>query len=208
MTGIFIEDEVIEKIMTEVGSEDLKIAISGPKGVFDPHLHGLDERRKKQYFTIQSVLDYFTVSQHVTKNKYEDKMMVNITNHAFSNKERTQRLLFGPDVGVSHPWYTTSVMKLQLRAQIMASMALCGIIAGTRVAGYDRLQTPSQRLYWLNHEDIYNYLRQYMRPTGNFKQDFLNAFYVFWFKGTQDMTGNDETIKRVFLEEHINFFPE
>lgn len=200
---IIIQKSEAEAMMKQTRHYNLKTIIHGDKDIFQEQLPLTLSGSRIKSFGFSDVLGAFTIVGNISYNKKEDKMEVATNYQGYDSYNLIDRFMTKDDDPTDTQWNRTSMILMDRRVQIIASLALASIFYKSRVAGFSNTQKASNRHFWLSGFHLQEYVARNVKFVGNFQHDFQNAFEYLWLHYPYELTGHDKNIIKVTMEEGL-----
>lgn len=178
--------------------------VEGDNGVFFRHMPILDTGTKNVEITnVETGIFGMMFKMRFKKLSRTDKIEIFMHNEIYCSENKKLVRRFYPESALDEfsPRIVREVDLLRYRMKFLIPIALSSVIIGTYASVYAYNQKPNSRLIRINHPDAYSFSRRYVKYTGDFKTDFQAALVNLWFNYPIDITGFDDKIKRITLEE-------
>lgn len=201
---ISIEEYNLNRLKAIGTINKLRCFVEGKSDVFFPHLPVLDTGTSEvKIYKVKTGIYDMNISIKFKKLSKSDKIEIEVYNELASPEQRKLTRRFYPESALKEftPSLVREVDMVRYRMKFLIPLALSAVISGSSASVFAYNQDIGSRLIRVKHEDIYTFTRKYISYTGDFNTDFQSALLSLWFNYPVDMTGFDEKIKRITLEE-------
>lgn len=201
---ISIEEVKVNKLRSLSIVNSMKSFVEGKSGIFYHHLPALDiGTNKVEIREVNTGIYDMSFTLKFKRLSNTDKIEIQLYNQMLSpqNKELSRR--FYPENALKEysPNMVREVSLVMYRMKFLIPLAISSVVAGSKASVFDYNQRIENRLLRVNHSDMYDFTRQYISYTGDFNVDFQATMLNLWFNYPIDITGFDDKIKRITLEE-------
>lgn len=205
--NISIGENEVYRLRALAEVENLRTFVDGESDLFFRHIPALNTgTRRVGIRELYTGIKGFKYGLKFKRLAKKDKIEFFIHNEIYfsGNKGFAQR--FYPDDAPSSfsPEKIRELSLFRFRMKFLVALAFTSVISGSEARFYAHNQRKESRLMRIKHEEIYPYIKEYTNFTGDFAKDFKKAMNVLWYNYPVDITGFDDKIKRISLEENMN----
>lgn len=203
-----IKKESNERMLKIEKSEDLRVSLIGPHGTLIDFIR--EDFWKDKTFTkgVQTDILGYCYMIFYKKLKYKEKIEIKIFDELQSLKDPHALKRFLPEVedeiikpdGESN---IGDITYISHRFKFLFGLAFVSVCPRAKMTVYDTTQKKENKLFSIHRNGISIFMIDWIDMTDNKQENLRRAFNYLWFNYPVDITGFDDRIKRITLEEMI-----
>lgn len=198
-----VDRKLISGMESLIRSSDLRIIIDGVHGTFSNRFREFEDIGNIVTDNFETDILHYKYFMSFKKLKYHEKLEVKIAGEFIGSIQRDiLKRLYPEDVPSNLvPDLIPDMVMLSNRFKLLLGIAVLINSPGGRLRVFRHNQKTSNRIYQLHFNGISPFTDHWFERTEDTYENISRALNYLWFNYQVDITGKDNLVKKISLEE-------